>query len=229
MPSNSSKEKQSLLDEANSLLLQDEEDHAPLSSRRRCPNQSLRKFAFAFSLLASLCIGALFGQQFATRYQPMNPNIEYSNAQVPLDVDRHVFAYNQSFGTDPYSNPQSRPLWDSIVPLGRGTVEYPPGSRKYSTISAVHQLHCLWSMHQVLFSVSRGDAVVDDYPHIRHCFDYLRQSLMCASDTTLEPVDTNLGGVTGWDVSRSCRNYEQLKDWAKAHRASNERGFGDHH
>lgn len=64
-----------------------------------------------------------------------------------------------------------------------------------------------------------------DESHMRHCFDYLRQSLMCASDTTLEPLDPELGGVTGWGVMRKCRDYQTVINWAEAHRASNEKGY----
>lgn len=51
---------------------------------------------------------------------------------------------------------------------------------------------------------------------------------MCAADATLEPVDTTLGGVTGWGVLRRCRDFDELRRWAEMRPASNERGFGDH-
>jgi hypothetical protein len=60
---------------------------------------------------------------------------------------------------------------------------------------------------------------------MRHCFDYLRQSLMCAADATLEPVDPARGGVTGWHNPRVCRDYNALAAWAAAHRVSNLQGF----
>lgn len=72
----------------------------------------------------------------------------------------------------------------------------------------------------------RPDYLDDNERHVRHCFDYLRQSLMCAADGTLEPVDFSLGGVTGWGVKRQCRDYEALKLWAEERRASNSLGFG---
>ena len=56
--------------------------------------------------------------------------------------------------------------------------------------------------------------------HLRHCFDYLRQALQCATDTNLEPVDFELGGINGWGVSRVCRDYESAKRWAEKWRAS---------
>ena len=53
-----------------------------------------------------------------------------------------------------------------------------------------------------------------DPHHLRHCFDYLRQSLICMADTNLEPVDRDLGGVTGWEFERTCRDFEKVKAWA---------------
>lgn len=61
--------------------------------------------------------------------------------------------------------------------------------------------------------------------HMRHCFDYLRQSLMCAADSSLEPVDSMLGGVTGWGNERFCRDYAALVTWAEHRRVSNMEGF----
>lgn len=53
-----------------------------------------------------------------------------------------------------------------------------------------------------------------DPHHVRHCFDYLRQALMCAADTNLEPVDLELRGATGWGYERTCRNFQVVKDWS---------------
>ena len=60
-------------------------------------------------------------------------------------------------------------------------------------------------------------------------FDYLRQSLACAADSTLEPVISELGGVTGWGFSRGCRNYGELKRWAEKRRVNHLQGFLELH
>lgn len=105
-----------------------------------------------------------------------------------------------------------------------------------------------WSIHQSYYTDSDDDENGQDehdqrhrrgeagFAHMRHCFDYLRQALMCAGDVTLEPVDAELGGVTGWDNLRVCRDYDQIKEWAENHRVSDLRGFletpdghGHHH
>lgn len=58
--------------------------------------------------------------------------------------------------------------------------------------------------------------------HIRHCIDYLRQSIICHADTNLEPIDENLGGVTGFGFSRKCRDIVRLMKWAEDWRTHNQ-------
>ena len=54
--------------------------------------------------------------------------------------------------------------------------------------------------------------------HVKHCFEYLRQALMCHGDTNLEyrevKEDTGEIGTSGWTLHH-CRNYKQLHDIAE--------------
>ena len=106
-------------------------------------------------------------------------------------------------------------------------------------VAVFHQLHCLvnraarlYNSALILFqdSLRRGyyaamngskpnDLV--DTAHMRHCIDYLRQSLLCAADTNMEPLDTRLGGVTGWGP-RKCRDIVAIKDWTEKWRTHNQ-------
>lgn len=163
---------------------------------------------------------------------------------MPIGLFQHAFVYNRTFGAGPIEDPNSEIYWQ-LRTVGRGTVEYPRGSHAFYTLSSVHQLHCLvsrfniildstrvdirqWSLRRTMYSMTRNASLeFVDERHVRHCFDYLRQSLMCAADTTLEPVDPVLGGVTGWGVVRNCRRYNDLKSWAEDRRVSNASGFDD--
>lgn len=51
--------------------------------------------------------------------------------------------------------------------------------------------------------------------HLAHCFDYLRQSLMCSADSNLESGVKNGDGVdvTGWGMKRVCRDFDRVRDW----------------
>jgi hypothetical protein len=55
--------------------------------------------------------------------------------------------------------------------------------------------------------------------HINHCFEYIRQSIMCAGDVALEGAATTFppgesgedrGGSDGWDAKHVCKNYDQV-------------------
>jgi hypothetical protein len=47
--------------------------------------------------------------------------------------------------------------------------------------------------------------------HSAHCFDYIRQSIMCAADTSLEGR-TDAG--PGWGSQHECTDYDALLAWA---------------
>lgn len=58
--------------------------------------------------------------------------------------------------------------------------------------------------------------------HLEHCLDALRQGVMCASDITPMPwtwveADHEAKGVA--DVAHTCRNFEDIRDWAKQNQA----------
>jgi hypothetical protein len=50
---------------------------------------------------------------------------------------------------------------------------------------------------------------------VRHCIDYVRQSLMCSADTNLETPDPGTHSTTGWNQEKTCRNFEGIKAWAE--------------
>lgn len=54
----------------------------------------------------------------------------------------------------------------------------------------------------------------DRADHMAHCFDYLRQSILCGADTTLEGF-SKLGG--GFGITHQCRNYDEVLEWANEH------------
>ncbi|TGJ79749.1 hypothetical protein E0Z10_g9018 [Xylaria hypoxylon] len=84
-------------------------------------------------------------------------------------------------------------------------------------MSVFHQLHCL---SYVVDHYQRGYAGVnlteEVAHHSAHCFDYLRQSIMCAADTNLEG-DTEAG--PGWGSDHQCADYDALLAWANEHGA----------
>ena len=97
-------------------------------------------------------------------------------------------------------------------------------------MAVFHELHCVNIIRLGYYSALSGTlshlvASTKDHNkrpdehHLRHCFDYLRQSLMCLADSNFEVVDRELGGVTGWRGERRCGDFEGLKLWAEEWRS----------
>ncbi|KJZ73894.1 hypothetical protein HIM_06787 [Hirsutella minnesotensis 3608] len=64
--------------------------------------------------------------------------------------------------------------------------------------------------------------------HMGHCFDMLRQAIMCAGDMTLEPAQRSPSGevlpsVDGWGVVHECRSWDEAVAWTLRHRAEEAR------
>lgn len=88
-----------------------------------------------------------------------------------------------------------------------------------------HQLHCLYMIldayNTLQVSVDLGFANKVRNPwHVTHCFEYIRQAIMCAGDVALEGAATtfphdpetgrDLGGSDGWDAKHVCKDYSQI-------------------
>lgn len=55
--------------------------------------------------------------------------------------------------------------------------------------------------------------------HLAHCFDYLRQSILCSGDTTLEGRTYDSSGAEvpiGWGSYHECKDWEQISAWVNA-------------
>jgi hypothetical protein len=57
--------------------------------------------------------------------------------------------------------------------------------------------------------------------HVFHCMDYLRQSIMCLADATLEHIDER--GAPGWGDTHRCGNWDALTKWSYDNRADSSR------
>lgn len=108
------------------------------------------------------------------------------------------------------------------------------------TTSVTHQLHCLYmimhgfndlALNQGSFAMDMAGQDDDEgltregedpVTHLNHCFDYLRQAIMCHGDTALEGRQTtfgpDVGGSDGWNVRHVCKPWDKIHDWLEEHR-----------
>ncbi|OJJ45972.1 hypothetical protein ASPZODRAFT_97397 [Penicilliopsis zonata CBS 506.65] len=105
--------------------------------------------------------------------------------------------------------------WNAIRPPGKGFVFL--GEEHFAfDVSMWHQMHCLNHIRAVLVN---GD---DGSDHTAHCFHYLRQGILCAADTTLEPGGTSMELANGDKVAagggtvHTCRDWTQVYEWLES-------------
>ncbi|SMR45914.1 unnamed protein product [Zymoseptoria tritici ST99CH_1E4] len=152
---------------------------------------------------------------------------------------KKTLVYDRRFSSAP-SN-ETEKAWMGLFPDGLGFVQHPIVSPEISAIAVFHSLHCLHAIHGGYYKavsmhlnkrqqgnhhdasdgVSASHEDHQDPAHLRHCFDYLRQSLMCGADTNIEPMDKELKGVTGWGYQRTCRDYDAVVAWASENKMGN--------
>lgn len=90
-------------------------------------------------------------------------------------------------------------------------------------MSAFHQLHCLSYLAVHLQQGYAGVNLTEKVAHhTAHCFNYLRQGIMCSADTTLEGK-TEAGPGEGSE--HECVDYDALLEWANSNSAYKWRGL----
>lgn len=95
----------------------------------------------------------------------------------------------------------------------------PPFLPKHRTNIAPQLYYTVDSYHQMVisngtkfgFKGERNDA------HANHCFEYLRNQLLCMGDMTLEGSQSVLD-ATGNGQAHMCRNMDEAKEWIESRR-----------
>ncbi|CAL3963528.1 unnamed protein product [Diplocarpon coronariae] len=157
------------------------------------------------------------------------------NSPIPaLPLETVIFQNYPDFGDAP--NPKNDAMWMSLLGPGMGTISihnpiqygfprgipaaHTPGSQVYG-ISMYHQLHCLIIIRKLYWGAMRGEKnlriaggekeFAEDVLHVSHCFDYIRQGIMCAGDMSLEgAASTDVGkesNVDGMGWPHQCRSW----------------------
>jgi len=133
---------------------------------------------------------------------------------------------------------ETNKAWNSLSPPGGGyvAIDSPakyglkPGvpiskDREGFSLSIFHQLHCLAMLRTNYYFTHSPNYNSSNEPsdiHIQHCFDLVRQGIMCAGDTTLEqstPDGHGPGhpGVDGWYNVHRCTSWSAIWEYMLEH------------
>jgi hypothetical protein len=153
----------------------------------------------------------------------INTSVAYLEGDRPRELPIKVRTIQAAFHDDPdhygMEGFAATAEWNAIRPPGAGFVFL--GEEHYAFgVSMWHQMHCL---NHIRAALVNGD---DGSDHTKHCFHYLRQGILCAADTTLEPGGTSRmlkNGdkvATGVGTQHTCRDWRQVHDWLETQHES---------
>ncbi|CAN9156663.1 unnamed protein product [Alternaria alternata] len=150
------------------------------------------------------------------------------------------FEINQTFApynTSEFFKPEVLRAWNELLPVGMGFQSIPdpenyhdlptpivwPNATVFTT-SMTHQLHCLYAVVAVYSGMTSGHELEEDHHwHMIHCFDYMRQAIMCSADMALEGLETTFpdhnGGSDGWDSKHVCKDPKKVRERLESVRA----------
>jgi len=117
-------------------------------------------------------------------------------------------------------------LWNRIGSDHGGLIKYPEKGRSHpgrdaplGVMSMFHQLHCVAALRNALQSGYYGMGIAFDQtenPHWPHCLDYLRKTILCVGDDTIERERVRNGTRTfkidGLTDTRQCKDTTHIYD-----------------
>ncbi|KAF7876350.1 hypothetical protein EAF04_001443 [Stromatinia cepivora] len=161
-----------------------------------------RKSKWNILLILTACfVSGALGFAFASLLNTQS--IVLTPAGPQFTTELYTFSYNRSFSYPPSKATDT--AWDGLF-LGKGNggfFNHPYVEGERATLSVLHQLHCLDSIRHIYYldndAATTGTLLREEElephlrrSHMRHCLDFLRQSLMCCGDSTIEKVDPEL-------------------------------------
>ncbi|KAK1464128.1 hypothetical protein CMEL01_12889 [Colletotrichum melonis] len=171
--------------------------------------------------------------------RPVYFGAEPLRSEIRLKTSTRVFQQDYAYAMPP--SPEVDAAWSSLLPQNGGFFTHPTLAPTESCVAVFHQIHCLDMLRKALYEVRnntmehRGHEKMDtdssnekiyaseaeelnashDMDHLGHCFDLLRQVIMCRPDLTIEVANVVVDGVTGFDTEHQCIDWSELMDWMK--------------
>ncbi|KAI0323818.1 hypothetical protein GY45DRAFT_1357458 [Cubamyces sp. BRFM 1775] len=154
--------------------------------------------------------------------------------ELPIELPRVGLAFTSG---EPYFSTYADDEWGAIFPPNDGFLPIgPPHLNRTFLLSFVHQLHCL-DVLRVGYALpndapssnlessphgneqgSPGGRKAEFAHHVQHCLRYLRQTILCHADTTLE--ESRVGWKDGkWGyLASGYGSVHRCKDWTALRR-----------
>ncbi|KAK1070475.1 hypothetical protein LTR12_008738 [Friedmanniomyces endolithicus] len=213
--------------------------------------ESLRRLKLWVTVLIVLLVlvAAALVLSIANASRQHTSKLDSQSPVPPMPSTQTTFELNPLYAGR--SSPSRDEAWSSLTPPGdgfillpnataQGTYNLPLGKStshgQVYDISLFHQLHCLANIRAHLLTLQAAmdrenrDEIYDlllkpQEGHVWHCFDYIRQALMCAGDMTVEWPRTEEDGrrfaVDGWGVTHECKDWDAIMAFMKEKSVAN--------
>lgn len=183
----------------------------PINKGSRLDHGITASLVFALILLV-----LLFNQRWSGRI-----------AASPVQLPRRSYTFLDHPELRPFDT-QTEQRWSELSRTDWYNTHWRSSSGQQLTrgIAMFHKLHCLQSLrseftrlvhdpnrHEVFWSASEETTRM----HIGHCFDFIRQDILCGADTTLEPLGDDYGATDGLGISHSCTDWSPLTKFMGLH------------
>ena len=147
------------------------------------------------------------------------PTLDLAPEEYGLNLGEPVAMVLEDSRHYPADGPEADAEWWSINPgESSGFVRLGP-NRRFFGLSMYHQIHCIDSIRFAMLGRMHPAREVEgmntrrQVNHAHHCLNYLRQSVLCAADLTLEPEVT----AGSQDVEEGLFATHVCRDWSKVH------------
>lgn len=110
------------------------------------------------------------------------------------------------------ANPEAASEYLWTAPYGDNHIRLGPDMRTFA-VAMFHQLHCLRGTRAALMQ-GWGKMRPGAREHLHHCFNYIRQWVLCDADLTLEPGDFTQRNFTTdrFGATHTCTDWQPVYD-----------------
>ncbi|ETI26966.1 hypothetical protein G647_10065 [Cladophialophora carrionii CBS 160.54] len=169
---------------------------------------------------------------------------QQSTPPPPTEIIQAVFADQHAFQMPGAKGDRA---WLNMFPKGDGRVKVrdPEMRTQIYDVAVVKQLECLAFLRHILIDYSHEQhPQAHEISRAYHCLDHVRQAVLCAADTTLEPTTLQDGmaprdqaqrygheATSGAHVNpraatlHTCKNWTAVKRWIEENGCTNESGI----
>ncbi|KAF5352096.1 hypothetical protein D9758_009383 [Tetrapyrgos nigripes] len=191
-----------------------------------------------FTILCTVLTLSLFVNLVAIVKQirlltPSSDTYSYVGRDYPREAPIKLRTVNQAFSDDlehyHLEGRQAAAEWNALHPEGQGSIYLGESAHINEEVNApyqismFHQLQCLNHLRAVFIYGN------DQPARTEHCSQYLVQSIVCLSDTTLEEGGVGTRLMDGSVVAPANNNTHTCKDWTQLYdfAAENRAGWND--